>query len=164
MDVPPPTIPSVWNSPGSGNNMAEFTRKFTDIIHRILADITPEQGVALHLWATKLLMLRNSKRSGPEKVQTIIELTKEAKIILPLIKKIFAELKKSGWNESSWKSRLGMGGAILASLIIGKAAAGIALLGGAIAVPLWIVFGTGDKFVMALIAELKNRFQDLSGN
>ncbi len=131
--------------------------KLTEIIHRILADITPEQGMALHVWANKLLMLRNSSKSRAEKFQDIIEFTKEAKILIPLIKTIFAELKKSGWDESSWKSRAGMGAALWASLVLGKAAAGIALLGGAVAVPLWIVFGTGDKFVKMLIKELKKR-------
>jgi len=137
--------------------MTEYSKQFTQIIHRILADITPEQGMALHLWANKLLMLRNSTKSRAQKFQAVIQLTKEAKLLIPLIKKIFVELKKTGWDESSWKSRLGMGATLWASLIIGKAAAGIALLGGAIAVPLWIVFGTGDKFVKTLIAELKKR-------
>ncbi len=141
--------------------MAQPNNKFTEIIHRILANTTPEQGMALHLWANKLLMLRNSTKSRAEKFQDIIQLTKEAKILIPLIKKIFVELKRTGWDESSWKSKLGMGATLWASLIIGKAAAGVALLGGAIAVPLWIVFGTGDKFVKALIEELKKRMPTL---
>ncbi|MCG8637578.1 MAG: hypothetical protein MI863_27370 [Desulfobacterales bacterium] len=141
--------------------MTGYTRQFTEIIHRVLAGITPEQGMALHLWANKLLTLRTSTKSRTEKLQDIIRLTRDAKILFPLIKKIFMELKRAGWDESSWKSKAGMGAAIWASLIIGKAAAGIALLGGAIAVPLWIVFGTGDKFVKALIAELKKRMPAL---
>lgn len=137
--------------------MPGYNKQFTQIIHRILSDITPEEGIALHLWANKLLRLRNSTKSGPEKFQDIIRLTKEAKILIPVIKKIFVELKKTGWDESSWKSKLGMGASLWATLIIGKAAAGVALLGGAVAVPLWIVFGTGDTFVKTLIDELKKR-------
>ncbi len=137
--------------------MTGYSKQFTEIIHRILANITPEEGIALHIWANKLLMLRNSSRSGPEKFQAVIQLTRDAKILIPLTKKIFMELKRTGWDESAWKSRLGMGATLWASLIIGKAAAGMALLGGAIAVPLWIVFGTGDTFVKALITELKKR-------
>lgn len=127
------------------------------MIHRILADITPEEGIALHLWANKLLMLRNHSKSRTKKVQDILPLTRDARILIPVIKKIAVELKKTGWDEKSWKSRLGMGAVLSAMVIIGKAGAGIALLGGAIAVPLWIVFGTGDKFVAMLIAELKKR-------
>jgi len=137
--------------------MTEYSNKFTEIIHRILANITPEEGIALHIWASKLLMLRSSNRSYAKKIQDIIQLTKEAKILIPLIKTIFLELKRAGWDESSWKSRAGMGAALWASLILGKAAAGMALLGGDIAVPLWIVFGTGDKFVKMLIDEIKKR-------
>lgn len=141
--------------------MTQSYNKFTEIIHRILANITPEEGIALHLWAHKLLMLRNSTKSRTQKFQDIIQLTKDAKILIPLIKQIFVELKKTGWDESSWKSRFGMGATLWASLIIGKAAAGLALLGSAIAVPLWIVFGTGDKFVTLLITELKKRMPTL---
>jgi len=141
--------------------MAGYNKQFNEIIHRILTNITPEEGIALHLWASKLLVLKNSTMSRPEKLQNIIQLTKDAKILIPLIKTIFVELKKTGWDESSWKSKLGMGATLWASLIIGKAAAGLALLGGAIAVPLWIVFGTGDEFIKMLIEELKKRMPSM---
>ncbi|MCG8616565.1 MAG: hypothetical protein MI802_10145, partial [Desulfobacterales bacterium] len=96
-------------------------------------------------------------KSGKEKFQDIIHLTKNANILFPIIKKIALELKRTGWDESSWKSKAGMGAALWASLLIGKAAASLALLGGAIAVPLWIVFGNGDEFVKMLIESLKQK-------
>jgi tRNA/tmRNA/rRNA uracil-C5-methylase (TrmA/RlmC/RlmD family) len=61
--------------------------------------------MTLHRWANKLLMLRNSTKSRAEKLQDIIQLTNDAKKLIPLIKKIFMELKKTGWDESSWKSK-----------------------------------------------------------
>lgn len=133
------------------------TNTLSGIIHRILANITRDEALALHAWATGLLTLRNSRKSTREKLQTIIRLTKEAPVLFPLIKKIALELKQTGWDERSWESRLGMGVALWATLLIAKAGVGIALLGGAIAVPLWIVFGSGDTFVKMLISELKKR-------
>lgn len=131
--------------------------KFTGMIQRILADITKEEAVALQQWATGLLSLRYSAKSGREKFSDVIRLTREAHVLFPLIKKIAVELKKTGWDESSWQSRAGMGAALWMTLLLGKAAAGLALLGGAVAVPLWIVFGSGDVFVKKLIEALKNR-------
>ena len=49
------------------------------------------------------------------------------------------------------------GAAFWATVLIGKAAASLALLGGAIAVPLRIVFGNGDEFVKMLIEALKKK-------
>ncbi|HCY84439.1 MAG TPA: hypothetical protein DHV36_04820 [Desulfobacteraceae bacterium] len=137
--------------------MTEHTQRLSDIINRILADLTKEEAIALQGWATKLLDLRKSDKSGREKLQDIIDLTKNANILFPVIKKIAVELKRTGWDESSWKSKVGMGAAFWATVLIGKAAASLALLGGAIAVPLRIVFGNGDEFVKMLIEALKKK-------
>ena len=137
--------------------MINGSHHFTGIIHRILSNITTEEAIALQFWATKLLTLRTSTKSPKQKLLDIIQLTKDAPILFPLIKKIAVELKKTGWDERSWKARIGMGAGLWATLLIAKAGAGLALLGGAIAVPLWIVFGSGDQFVKKLIQALKKK-------
>lgn len=137
--------------------MTEKSNLFNEIINRVLADITKEQAIALQAWATRLLDLRKSGKSGREKLQEIIRLTQNARILFPVIKKIAKELKRTGWDERSWQARAGMGAALWATLLVGKAAASLALLGGAVAVPLWIVFGNGDRFVKMLLEDLKKK-------
>ena len=137
--------------------MTEDPNIFQEIINRILADINQEQAIALKAWANRLLDLRNSTKTGREKFQDIVHLTQNAHILFPVIKKIAFELKRTGWDETSWKSKVGMGVGLWATLLIGKAAASLALLGGAVAVPIWIVFGNGDQFVKMLIEALKNK-------
>ncbi len=141
--------------------MNDQTRNFSGIIHRIIADISYDEAVALHLWSSRLLALRNSPKNGKEKFREVIQLTKDVPILFPLIKRIAFELKSTGWDDQSWKSRIGTGAALWITLMIAKAGAGLAILGGAIAVPLWIVFGSGDKFVKMLISELKKRMPSL---
>lgn len=137
--------------------MASAADKFSDTIDRIMSGITKEQAIALQVWAARLLDLRKSGQSGREKFQEVIRLTQNARQLFPVIKTIATELKRAGWDDTSWQSKAGMGAALWATLFIGKAAASLALLGGAVAVPLWIVFGNGDRFVQRLIQALKKK-------
>jgi hypothetical protein len=59
------------------------------------------------------------------------------------MKRAAKELKRVGWDKRSWKARLGMGAVIATLMTVGNAGAGIAALGTAIGVPLWIVIGAG---------------------
>ena len=54
-------------------------------------------------------------------------------------------------------ARLGISAAALGLLFFSGQAAGIAAMGGAIGVPLWIVFGAGGTFAGVLIDEIKKR-------
>ena len=114
--------------------------------------------MALQRWSAQMMRLRTAPKSRMEKLQGIIQLTRDTPILFPVIKKIALELKRSGWDEKSWQSRLGAGAAVWAMLVIAKAGAGLALLGTAVAVPLWIVFGSGDTFVKTLKDELRRKY------
>lgn len=59
------------------------------------------------------------------------------------------------WDERGTKSRFGIAGAGVGLAVFGTKGAGIAALGGAIGVPLWIVLGAGAYFAPVLIEELK---------
>ncbi len=70
--------------------------------------------------------------------------------------------KRLTWDERGLKSRLGLSGAAAGLVIFGGQGAGIAALGTAIAVPLWVVLGAGATFAGFLYEEL-TRSKD-SGN
>ena len=69
---------------------------------------------------------------------------------------LYAEVKRLGWDERSKKSRTGIavGGAALA--LVGGQGAGIAALGTAIGLPLWIVLGAGAYFAAGIVEDLIN--------
>lgn len=67
------------------------------------------------------------------------------------------ELKRLGWDERGLKGRLGVGGAATGLLLFGSQGAGIAALGTAFAVPLWVVFGAGATFIGVLYDEITSK-------
>jgi hypothetical protein len=81
----------------------------------------------------------------------------ESKAIVPFVKMRGRELKRLGWDERSLPARLGLSAAAFAALLLSGQGAGIAALGGAIGVPLWIVFGAGGAFAGVLIEEIQRK-------
>lgn len=108
-------------------------------------------------WAEQLVAIRDSNLSPMEKAKASISATVESKAIWQFLNVIGRELKRLGWDERGFAARIGLSAAALALLIPGKGAAGIAALGGAIGVPLWVVFGAGGAFVGVIIQEIKKQ-------
>lgn len=71
-----------------------------------------------------------------------------------MVKILAQETKRLGWDERGTKSRFGIAGAGIGLAVFGGQGAGIAALGGAIGVPLWVVLGAGAYFAPVLIDEL----------
>ena len=115
-----------------------------------------ERQVLLN-WAQQLVAIRDSNLSAMEKAKASISATVESKAIWPFLNVIGRELKRLGWDERGFAARIGLSAAALALLIPGKGAAGIAALGGAIGVPLWVVFGAGGAFVGVIVQEINKQ-------
>lgn len=102
-----------------------------------------------------LLGIRNSNLPTVQKGKAAIRLTAQQRVIWPVIRLLAAEVKRIGWDERSMKARLGLAGATIGAMFFGGQSAGIAALGTAIGVPLWVVLGAGATFAGVLIEELK---------
>ena len=63
-------------------------------------------------------------------------------------------LKDLAWDNRSLPARLGIAAAVVTAITFGGQGAGIAALGTAIGVPLWVLFGAGAMF----LGELYERF------
>lgn len=70
------------------------------------------------------------------------------------MKMVGSEIKRLGWDERTQTQRLGLAGAGVGLALFGGAQAGIAALGTAIGVPLWVVTGGGAAFASLLIEEI----------
>ncbi|WP_347259805.1 hypothetical protein [Rudaea sp.] len=68
-----------------------------------------------------------------------------------------AALKQTSWDERGLPARLGLTSAVVAAIVFGSQAAGIAALGGAIGVPLWVIFGAGATFLGVLYQEITGK-------
>lgn len=130
-----------------------------DIKGRQLAVTVIEQASQLEReamlnWATQLVEIRNSHLTSAEKAKAAISATIESKAIYPFIKTLGREIKRIGWVERSLPARIGLSAAAFAAVLLSGKGAGIAALGGAIGVPLWVVFGAGGAFAGVIIEEL----------
>jgi hypothetical protein len=108
---------------------------------------------ALSAWATQLLDIRANTRSPVQRAWQAIRLTSTTAIVWPTVKIVARELKLHGWDDRSWAARFGITGAALGLAVFGGQAAGVAALGTAIGVPLWVVVGSGGAFAGVLIEE-----------
>jgi len=108
------------------------------LIALIGKELTPRELSAL---SDDLVNTYNSKLPNIAKLKQAAALTGKA-------------LKELGWDNRGLSGRLGIATAIGTVVIFGGQGAGIAALGTAIGVPLWVVFGAGAAF----LGEIYERF------
>ena len=121
----------------------------------LVAQMSEEQKAAMLRWAQELLELRASEMQPMAKIKRAIEISKRSAVLLPLIRILWKEVKRLGWDERGLPARLGMSAAVLGIATLGFAGTGIAMFGGAIGVPLWVLFGGGGMAIGALIDEIR---------
>lgn len=112
---------------------------------------------AIRVWAIKLLEIRSAPLSKLEKAKAAVSLTTSSKVVWPVAKMVAKEAKRIGWDDRSKTAKLGLGGAAIGAAVFGGKGAGIAALGTAIGVPLWVVLGAGAAFANLLIEEIGRR-------
>ena len=123
---------------------------------KLISSVDEDEKLALSKLMSDLLALRASTASPLAKARRAIRLTKDSGVVLPIVKRIGRELKRIGWEERSVKARFGLSGAGIALLLFGSQGAGIAALGGAVGVPLWIVLGAGATFAGVIVEEVSS--------
>ena len=67
---------------------------------------------------------------------------------------------KSFWDNRSFPTKIGLGASSVALIVFGTQGAGIAALGTAIGIPLWVVFGAGATFAGVLYEEITGKKVD----
>ncbi|WP_192384062.1 hypothetical protein [Mesorhizobium silamurunense] len=138
-------------------------KTYRQLAVRIAEEATPAQNDALKAWALKLLDIRNSDLPVRQKAKNAIAATVSSKVIWPLVKIVASQTKSVGWDNRTVAQRLGLGAAAVGVAVFGGQSAGIAALGGAIGVPLWVVLGAGSMFARYLYEELALRSKNNGG-
>lgn len=124
---------------------------------RVAADATAVERDALLRWARALMEIRRSALPARQKASHALEVTVQSKVVWPAAKLIWREIKRHAWDERGLKGRLGLTAAAAGVVLFGGQGAGIAALGTAVGVPLWVVLGAGGVFAAALIEELQGK-------
>ncbi len=126
-------------------------QKIVTLIAESISDVEREP---IKLWLQGILEIHNSDVSKTMKAKNALNITIRNKILWPVIKLISRKVKLHTWDNRSKAMRRSYGVAALAIALLGNQAAGIAALGGAIGIPLWMVFGGGALFAQMLYIEL----------
>jgi hypothetical protein len=101
-----------------------------------------------------LLALRDSELSVTRKTKQALFRTADPNLARILTTTAANAAIDLAWRDRSWAARLGLSAATLAAVTTGGQSAGIAALGSAIGVPLWVVFGAGGAFAGVVLDEI----------
>lgn len=131
------------------------------LARRYAADLSEPDRFHLHAWAQELLDVRNSSASVLEKAQAGLRATARHGIARTAVVQLARRARELGissrrqlWEERGWAARLGLLGGSIAGVAFAGQGAGIAALGGAVGVPLWLVAGAGGTFLGTLVDAL----------
>jgi hypothetical protein len=131
----------------------------------IVQSASPSDQILLQQWITQLLVLKDAPIGKLEKAKKAIAITASSKAAIVAAKIVTRHVKRVAWDERSTAARFGLGGAALGLAAFGSQGAGIAALGTAVGVPLWVVSGAGASLAGVLLEELnRNKKDDNSNN
>jgi len=129
---------------------AEDQKENQQIALMIAERINDDQIDIFSNWLSGLLEIRGMDLSVAKKAKLAIKHTYDMKIIMPSLKlmaqeisPLAAKIKQIGWTERGLRGRFALVGTGIGALLFGGQSAGIAALGSAIGIPLWIVIGGG---------------------
>lgn len=128
-------------------------QKSRALARRVVARLDDEERTAVLAWLQSLLELRSARLPLRRKIRKALART-ETRSVVSALSRIGGPLKDLAWDDRTWASRFGLSAAAVAALTTTGQGAGIALLGTAIGVPLWVVIGAGGSFAGILIDEL----------
>jgi hypothetical protein len=130
------------------------------IVHEVSQNASSEQFDALIRFVEELARV-SRLRGNSRKVGAVLRLLLHRQSIRPMHTILFGAMcetvgviKKHSWAERGWVCRFCIGGAAVGLATFGTEAAGLAAMGTAIAVPLWLVTSAGSTMLGVLIEEL----------
>jgi hypothetical protein len=124
-------------------------------IQDFLNGISEQEKEALADWLDSLLEIRKSAFNRKQKLNQLTVVLKNSRPLLPVVKQLSTETKRIIWTERKGGFRSFLAGSAFAIFLFGFQGAGIAAFGGAIGLPLWVVFGGGSTLAYALLSELR---------
>ena len=114
------------------------------------------QKIAVTRLFRRLLDVRAMDASAHEKLRKALPDQEDTKAALDALQSSASHIKDLAWDDRTWPARVGIGAATVVAASVAGQSAAIALLGTAIAIPLWVVFGAGEDFANALVSALED--------
>jgi hypothetical protein len=124
------------------------------LIAQVIGDLSPTDRDELLCWLQEIAAIRNGSLSAYEKVKRSIKATAKSPAVVAVVKNLAVRLKGVVWDRRGLPARIGLSAATFALVFLSQGA-GIAALGGAVGVPLFLVFGAGGTLLGTLIEEVQ---------
>jgi hypothetical protein len=124
------------------------------LARRITQSMALDEREKFRLWVAKLVGIKSSNLDTFTKAKQAVASTVSDGVAISLARLLATELQRVGWKERGLKWKVGFATAVVAAVVTGGQGAGIAALGGAVGVPLWLVLGAGGSFLAMLYEEL----------
>lgn len=131
--------------------------KQREVARALARGVSPQERVALAAYVEALCGIRDRKAHPMVKAKEAWAATLNSEVVWPVVRTILEEIKRHAWDERGTKGRAGIATSVAAMAVFGSQGAGIAALGGAIGVPLWLVFGAGGAFLAGLYEDLHKK-------
>jgi hypothetical protein len=125
------------------------------LVRRLDESLTDDERVRFVRWARGLLALRGSPAPVLERAREALRLTRDGGVVVSVLRSSGRGIVRVAWRDRTWAARFAFGGMAVAAAAYGGKSAGIAALGTAVGVPLWVVFGAGGAFAGMLADELE---------
>lgn len=126
------------------------------LARQLQESLAPEEREILLDWLVELLEIRESHVSASLKFARAIRATVRRRTVVTILKTTGRPFVRLAWADRTWMARLAMLGVVVTSLVWRGHQAGIALLGTAVAVPLWVVFGSGAVVAGWMVDSLRD--------
>ncbi len=118
-----------------------------------LDSLKEEERIQLLVWAENVKAIQKDKSlTKKKKISRLIKLSNSN--TFKSCSKLAMSYSKKYWKNASYAERLGIIGAGGALTLVGFGGAGIAALGGAIGVPLFLITAAGGTFIGTIIDKL----------
>ncbi len=121
----------------TARSLSKAERKAIDAAREKLDDV--QKAAVIRLFR-RLLEVRAMETSAKEKLRKALPDGKDTKVALDALQSSASHIKDLAWDDRTWPARVGIGVATVVAATVAGEAAGLALAGTAIAVPLWVVF------------------------
>ena len=120
-------------------------------VRDMVARMNEMDRTALHDWAMRLLQLRQSGDTMLNKASQALSATIGNKAALPSIKLLAREAKRRAWDQQGTGGRVAVGAGLLVAVMMGPGVLLAGTAGVAAGFPLWLVFGSGDALLHAVV-------------
>jgi len=122
---------------------------------RLRRVLKAEERTAVMAWLLELDRIRAAELPDRTKVRRAFRATMREPLLRAVLTASGRQLVELAWEDRSWAQRLAALGILVATGALEGRRAGIAAMGTAIGVPLWVVFGGGGALVGLILDELK---------